>query len=303
LFLPDSDYRGRFAPSPTGPLHFGSLAAAVGSYLDARHCNGTWLVRMEDLDVPRCVPGAADDILRTLEAFGLHWDGEIIWQSRRTPAYEQALYELQASGAVYPCCCTRREIADSALHGIDGFVYPGTCRNGLSHERNTPAWRVRTNDQPIEFDDFLQGHTSQHLESEIGDFVVKRADGLFAYQLAVVVDDAFQGITHVVRGADLLHSTARQIYLQRLLGLPTPHYMHLPIAVNAQGEKLSKQTLAPAINTDDVIATLIAALEFLRQQPPVELRHGRVDEVLEWAVKNWQPERMRGCRQTQAGIS
>ncbi len=323
LSLPDPAYRGRFAPSPTGPLHFGSLAAAVGSYLDAKKHHGTWLVRMEDLDTPRCVPGAADGILRTLEAFGLHWDGEIIYQSWRTPVYEEALQRLKESGAAYPCCCTRKEIADSALHGIDGFVYPGACRNGLSHERSTPAWRVRTDNFPsvrpelvegreghfdrlspnssiIEFDDALQGHIAQHLETEIGDFVVKRADGLFAYQLAVVVDDAFQGITHVVRGADLLHSTPRQIYLQHLLGFPAPHYMHLPIAVNAQGEKLSKQTLAPAIATDAAVATLLAVLEFLRQQPPAELREGRVGEVLAWAVEHWQPERMNGCRQFSA---
>jgi len=345
LSPPDSTYRGRFAPSPTGPLHFGSLAAAVGSYLDAKHHHGTWLVRMEDLDTPRCVPGAADDILRTLEAFGLHWDDEVgralpaakksisgrarptvMHQSQRTAAYEEALRRLQAIGAVYPCACTRKEISDSALHGIEGPVYPGTCRNGIPAGREGRAWRVRTDlfpsplagegsrergraeaspsPQPspvkgegvIEFDDALQGHLTQHLESEIGDFVVKRADGLFAYQLAVVVDDAFQSITHVVRGADLLHSTARQIHLQRLLGFPTPAYMHLPIAVNAQGEKLSKQTLAPAIKTDDVIATLIAVLEFLQQQPPAELRLGSVEEVLAWAIKNWQPRRMKGCK-------
>jgi len=308
-----SNYRGRFAPSPTGPLHFGSLAAAVGSYLDARHHNGTWLVRMEDLDTPRCVAGAADDILRTLEAFGLHWDGEIIYQSRRSAAYGEALHELQAAGAAYPCGCTRREIADSALHGIDGPVYPDTCRNGVPAGREGRAWRVRTDLFPsplggegagergrIEFDDVLQGHIAQHLETEIGDFVVKRADGLFAYQLAVVVDDAFQRITHIVRGADLLHSTPRQIYLQRLLRFTTPAYMHLPIAVNAQGEKLSKQTLAPAVATDDAVAMLIAVLEFLRQQPPVELRQGRVEEVLEWAIANWQPERLKGCWQLPA---
>lgn len=293
----DSIYRGRFAPSPTGPLHFGSIAAAVGSYLDARKHNGTWLVRMEDLDVPRCVPGAADDILRVLEAFSLYWDGEIIYQSQRSAAYEEALLELQSIGVVYPCCCTRREIADSALHGIDGPVYPGTCRNGIPEGREGRAWRVRTDDHAIEFDDALQGLQSQCLESEIGDFVVKRADGLFAYQLAVVVDDAFQGITHVVRGADLLLSTPRQTYLQRLLGFPTPAYMHLPIAVNAQGEKLSKQTLAPAVTADDAVATLVAVLEFLRQQPPAELRQGRVEEVLGWAVENWQPEQLKGCRQ------
>ena len=310
-----SNYRGRFAPSPTGPLHFGSLAAAVGSYLDAKHHHGQWLVRIEDLDTPRCVPGAANNILRTLEAFGLHWDGEIIHQSQRTTAYKQALHELQTKAAAYPCCCTRKEIADSALHGIDGPVYPGTCRNGIPANRDARAWRVRTDLEPtchsraggndgaqcisgsIEFDDTLQGHITQHLENEIGDFVVKRADGLFAYQLAVVVDDAFQNISHVVRGADLLHSTPRQIYLQHLLEFATPAYMHLPIAVNAQGEKLSKQTLAPAITNDDVITTLIAVLKFLRQQPPAELRQGNIEEVLGWAVVNWQPERLNCCLQ------
>ncbi|TAN71478.1 MAG: tRNA glutamyl-Q(34) synthetase GluQRS [Gallionella sp.] len=294
---PPSTYRGRFAPSPTGPLHFGSLVAAVGSYLDARHHHGQWLVRIEDLDTPRCVPGAADNILRTLEAFGLHWDEAILCQSRRTAAYEATLQQLQAIGAAYPCACTRKEIADSALHGIEGPVYPGTCRNGLPADRDARAWRVRTNNQPTEFNDALQGHINQHLESEIGDFVVKRADGLFAYQLAVVMDDAFQNITHVVRGADLLHSTPRQIYLQRLLGYATPAYMHLPIAVNAQGEKLSKQTLAPAVTADDVIATLFAVLEFLRQQPPAELRQGSVEEVLGWAIKNWQLGKLKGCLQ------
>jgi glutamyl-Q tRNA(Asp) synthetase len=308
-------YRGRFAPSPTGPLHIGSLAAAVGSYLDARHHHGTWLVRMEDLDTPRCVPGAADDILRTLEAYGLHSDEPILYQSQRTATYEEALQRLKNSGAAYPCCCTRREIADSALHGIEGPVYPGTCRNGISAGREGRAWRVRT-DLPsplggeglgerggsVACDDALQGHVTQHLETDIGDFVVKRADGLFAYQLAVVVDDALQNITHVVRGADLLHSTPRQIWLQRLFGFPTPHYLHLPIAVNPAGEKLSKQTLAPAIATDDVIATLISVLDFLRQQPPTELRQGSVGEVLGWAVENWQPKQLKGCRQLPAMI-
>ncbi|BBI98842.1 glutamyl-Q tRNA(Asp) synthetase [Ferrigenium kumadai] len=289
-----SSYRGRFAPSPTGPLHFGSLVAAIGSYLDAKHHHGTWLVRMEDLDIPRCMPGAAEDILRTLEAYGLHSDEPVIYQSQRTAAYDEALHKLRALDAVYPCCCTRKEITDSALHGIEGFVYPGNCRNGLAHPRATLAWRVRTNDTPVRFDDALQGLQSQRLESEIGDFVVKRADGLFAYQLAVVVDDAFQNITHIVRGADLLHSTPRQIHLQRLLGLPTPHYLHLPVAVNAQGEKLSKQTLAPAVATYNIVTTLISVLDFLRQRPPAELQDGSVKEVLGWAAKNWQPEVLAG---------
>ncbi len=327
-----SDYCGRFAPSPTGLLHFGSLAAAVGSFLDAKHNHGTWLVRMEDLDTPRCVAGAADDILRTLAAFGLHSDKPVLYQSQRTAAYEEVLQQLQTIGAVYPCCCTRREIADSALHGIDGQIYPSTCRNGIPTGREGGAWRVRTDNnilsplagekprergnfesnapspQPspikgegvLSFNDTLQGHISQHLENEIGDFVVKRADGLFSYQLAVVVDDAFQGITHIVRGADLLHSTPRQIYLQRLLGLTTPHYMHLPIAVNAQSEKLSKQTLAAPAGTDNVIATLVSVLDFLQQQPLAELREGSVEEVLNWAVANWRLEQLKNVRKIYA---
>jgi glutamyl-Q tRNA(Asp) synthetase len=288
------EYRGRFAPSPTGPMHFGSLVAAVGSYLEAKFHNGTWLVRMEDLDAPRCVAGAADDILRTLEACGLHWDETVIHQSRRTAAYEEALRELQRIGAVYPCACTRREIADSALHGIDGQIYPGTCRNGLPKGREGRAWRARTDNSPIAFDDELQGYMAQRLGSEIGDFVVKRADGLVAYQLAVVVDDAFQRISHVVRGADLLASTPRQIYLQRLLGLSTPHYMHLPVAVNAAGEKLSKQTLAAPVDNSESAITLWHALAFLQQQPPQELQQENPETVLEWAIRNWHSEKLRG---------
>ncbi len=298
-----SDYRGRFAPSPTGPLHFGSLIAAVGSYLDAKHNNGTWRVRMEDLDTPRCMPGAANDILRTLDAFGLHSDEPVIYQSQRTAAYEEALQKLQAIDAVYPCCCTRKEIADSALHGIEGFVYPGTCRNGMAHQRTTPAWRVHTGHHPsplplppsqIRFDDALQGHTSQNLEKDIGDFVVKRADGLFAYQLAVVLDDAFQDITHIVRGADLLASTPRQIHLQRLLGFNTPAYMHFPIAVNEAGEKLSKQTLAAPVDTSHPVKTLLHVLEFLQQHPPAKLADYNAEAVLDWAIENWDATEMRG---------
>jgi glutamyl-Q tRNA(Asp) synthetase len=294
-------YRGRFAPSPTGPLHFGSLAAAVASYLDAKHHHGAWLMRMEDLDRPRCIPGAADDILRTLESFGLRWDEEVLYQDSRSDAYEAALHTLRDSGAAYPCTCTRREISDSALHGIDGQIYPGTCRNGVRPGREGRAWRVRTDrlsapwDGAIGFDDALQGHISQHLEKEIGDFVVKRADGLFAYQLAVVVDDAFQRVTHVVRGADLLASTPRQIYLQRLLGLPTPHYMHLPVAVNEAGEKLSKQTLATPVRRGDA-DTLWRVLSFLRQHPPEDLCGETVEQILQWAAANWQTANLQGIQ-------
>jgi len=251
---------------------------------------------MEDLDTPRCIPGAAEDILRTLELFGLHSDEPVIYQSRRTAAYEEALQQLQSSDASYPCCCTRREIADSALHGIEGFVYPGTCRNGMAHQRATPAWRVRTDltPSPVEFIDALQGRISQNLVKEIGDFVVKRADCLFAYQLAVVTDDAFQNITHIVRGADLLASTPRQIYLQHQLGLPIPHYMHLPIAVNEAGEKLSKQTLAAPVDASQPVKTLLRVLEFLRQEPPAKQAGSNIRTLLDWAIRNWQPQRVAG---------
>ena len=322
-----SQYRGRFAPSPTGPLHFGSLVAAIGSYLEAKKHNGIWLVRMEDLDTPRCVPGAADDILRALEAFGLHWDETVLHQSQRTAAYEEALQKLRSMGAVYPCACTRKEIADSGMHGVEGQIYPGTCRNGIPADKQARAWRVTTasvrpelvegqtghfgklrtgfdklspNGLVIEFDDTLQGRIAQHLENDIGDFVVKRADGLFAYQLAVVVDDAAQGITHVVRGADLLTSTTRQIYLQKLLGLTTPAYTHLPIAVNARGEKLSKQTLAAPVGANNPVDTLLRALAFLRQEPPAELFGHDLKSVLSWAVAHWDINRLNEVLQIPA---
>ncbi|TNC99183.1 MAG: glutamyl-Q tRNA(Asp) synthetase [Gallionellaceae bacterium] len=295
-----STYRGRFAPSPTGPLHFGSLVAAVGSYLESKSKSGNWLVRMEDLDTPRCIPGAADDILHTLDIFGLRSDEPVMYQSQRTPAYAAALRQLQNSGVAYPCCCTRREISDSALHGIEGPVYPGTCRTGIPTEREARSWRVRTDGQVTEFVDALQGVISQQLETEIGDFVVKRADGLFAYQLAVVVDDAAQDITHIVRGADLLNSTPRQIHLQRLLGLTAPAYMHLPVAVNEAGEKLSKQTLASPVDVSQPVTTLIRVLDFLRQEPPKTLANGNVGTVLDWAIKNWDATKLQGVKSIHA---
>ncbi len=297
-----SNYRGRFAPSPTGPLHLGSLIAALGSYLDAKHHHGTWLVRMEDLDMPRCVSGAADDILHTLGMLGLHSDEDVIYQSQRTAAYEEALQKLQTQNAVYLCACTRKEIADSALYGIDGQIYPGTCRNGIPEGRTGRAWRVRIDDRAIEFDDATQGHMGQNLEKDIGDFVVKRADGLFAYQLAVVVDDAAQGITHVVRGADLIASTPRQIHLQNLLGLPIPHYMHLPIVLNAQGEKLSKQTLAAPLSLHNPAALLMRALGLLQQQPPAELATEGVETVLGWGIAHWDSQKLLGVTQISSWV-
>jgi glutamyl-Q tRNA(Asp) synthetase len=239
-------YVGRFAPSPTGPLHFGSLVAAVASWLDARANGGRWLVRIEDVDTSRTVPGAADHILRTLEAFGLAWDGEVAWQSRRTQLYEEHLERLRATRHVYRCRCTRKEIADSGLMGLEGAIYPGTCRGlglapgpGLAERMIAPA-------QPVTFLDRAMGTVAQDVSRDIGDFVVKRRDGLHAYQLAVVVDDALQGVTDVVRGADLLWSTPRQILLQRALGFATPRYLHFPVVTNESGEKLSKQTGAEA---------------------------------------------------------
>jgi glutamyl-Q tRNA(Asp) synthetase len=262
-------YRGRFAPSPTGPLHFGSLVAAVASWLDARAAGGEWLVRIEDVDTTRTVPGAADGILRALEAMGLTWDGEVQWQSRRTELYERALERLRGAGHTYRCRCTRREIADSGLMGLEGAIYPGTCRALALPIAPGLAERMIAAEQPVTFLDRAMGAVSQSVARDIGDFVVKRRDGLHAYQLAVVVDDAEQGVTDVVRGADLLWSTPRQILLQRALGFPTPRYLHFPVVTDASGEKLSKQTGAEAIDASDAPALLHAALSFLGQ-PPVE---------------------------------
>lgn len=292
-------YCGRFAPSPTGPLHIGSLIAAVGSYLEARTHDGVWRLRMEDLDPPREMPGAADQILRTLETYGFEWDGDVVYQSQRTSWYEDALAQLRQRGLLYPCGCTRKEIGDSAIQGIEGPVYPGTCRHGLAEGKSPRAWRIRVDDCAISFDDALQGRISQHLSQDIGDFVLKRADGYYAYQLAVVVDDAAQGITHVVRGADLLDSTPRQIFLQQALGVPTPHYTHLPVAANRQGEKLSKQTLAPPLDLANPVPALWQALEFLGQQPPSELSSEALPTLWSWAKAHWALTRVPSVRAMQ----
>jgi glutamyl-Q tRNA(Asp) synthetase len=254
-------YRGRFAPSPTGPLHFGSLVAAVGSYVDAKRSAGEWLVRMEDIDTPRVVPGSADAILYSLERFGFAWDGPVLFQSTRIAAYEDALEQLRRNGLIFPCGCSRKDVGDR---------YPGTCRMQLTGRVDTPAWRLRVRDEVVSFEDRRLGLYRQNVETEVGDFVLKRADGLFAYQLAVVVDDAAQGITDVVRGEDLLNSTPRQILLQRALNLPALRYLHLPIAVNEEGQKLSKQTGAAPLNDAAPSAELRRAMEFLGFQPTGE---------------------------------
>ncbi len=287
-----SNYRGRFAPSPTGPLHFGSLVAAIGSYLDAKFNHGEWLVRIEDLDPPRMVAGASYDILRTLEKLGMEWDSEVIFQSQRYQAYQLALSNLTQLAKIYPCTCSRKEIVDSSIVGLSGPVYQGTCRNGVSHVGRQVALRLRTHHHPIQFRDILRGSTCQCLERDIGDFVLRRADGVYAYQLAVVVDDASQHITHVVRGADLLDSTPRQIYLQQLLGYTTPTYMHLPVVTNSLGEKLSKQTLAEPIDLSDASSQLIAALQFLGQAPPKELRASNLASLWQWAISNWRIDKI-----------
>lgn len=263
-----SRYVGRFAPSPTGPLHAGSLVAAMASYLDARAHDGTWLVRIEDIDEARTVPGADSAILQTVEALGMRWDGEVIWQSKRKHLYQTAFERLHA--LVYPCGCTRKEIADSRI-GIasDGAaIYPGTCRTGLAQGKTARAFRLRIPDAGdpganIVFADRWLGVQTQNLANSVGDFVLRRADGYWAYQLAVVVDDAAQGVTHVVRGADLLDSTARQLYLQRLLDYSTPQYLHTPVLTNARGEKLSKQTGAQALDLARPLETLKRASQFL----------------------------------------
>lgn len=281
-------YVGRFAPSPTGPLHFGSLVAAVASYCEAKANQGEWLVRMEDLDKPREMIGAADDILETLVAFGFQWDDEVVYQSQRTSLYQEAFEQLQRKGLIYPCSCSRKEIADSANNGIEGLVYPGACRNGMLQLRSQHAWRVKVTDEMISFNDAVQGHQSQVLSRDIGDFVLKRADGLFAYQLAVVVDDASQHITHILRGADLLNSTPRQIYLQQLLGFNKLDYAHIPLVMNDSGDKLSKQNLAQPIKKEHAPQLIFDALVFLGQKPPLSIKQSTLSEIWEWAIKNWQ---------------
>jgi len=290
LIMHDSKkpYRGRFAPSPTGPLHFGSLIAAVGSYLEARQNAGKWLVRMEDLDGPREAKGAADAILRILEAYGFEWHGRVMRQKRRGRAYAVALKLLERGRVAFSCACTRREISDSTLGESREPIYPGTCRNGPPPGRPARSVRVRVDDAVIAFDDTVQGRIVQNLADEVGDFVVLRADGLFAYQLAVVVDDFEQGVTDVVRGADLLASTPRQILLQRLLGYPTPRYTHLPVAVNSRGEKLSKQTRAAPLQSAEAPLQLWRALRFLGQEPPVPLTAESTETLWEWALANWR---------------
>ena len=286
-------YRGRFAPTPSGALHFGSLIAALGSFLDARHAGGEWLLRIEDLDPPRCPPGAVDTILHQLEAFGLHWDGPVYYQHDRGPAYALALEQLASQGLAYPCSCSRQQWRDHP-------IYPGWCRTRPCEPDKPLAWRLRSDLglNPVVWHDRLFGE-QLFTPKELGDVVLKRKDGLWAYQLAVTVDDAAQGVSDVVRGHDLLDNTPWQRQLQHALGLPEPRYLHLPLIVNAAGQKLSKQNLAPALPVADtaVRPLLHQALVALDQKPPVTLRMATVQEQLTWAIRHWQPQRIR--RQAQ----
>lgn len=289
------DYRGRFAPSPTGDLHFGSLAAALGSYLDARSNRGQWLLRMEDVDRTREVKGAADSILRTLDDFGFEWDGPVVYQHRRGEAYAEALEWLLRERLAYPCSCSRKEVAEAAPTGDEGPIYPGTCRTRHFQHRRSHSIRLMTRDEECVFTDRVQGPMRQNTGREIGDFVIRRADGFHAYQLAVVVDDAWQKISRIVRGADLLASTPRQCYLQQLLGYSQPEHAHLPLAIDAQGRKLSKQYRDAPVDPRQPLAGLMQALAFLRQPLPPDMP-ADLDEFWRWAVDNWSMDKIPAQR-------
>lgn len=275
-------YVGRFAPTPSGALHLGSLVAALASYLDAKSVAGRWLVRIEDLDPPRQIAGAADNILRTLEGFGFEWDDEVLWQSKRSDAYEVIISKLINNGLAYACSCSRKQL-------VNNVIYPNTCRDKLKSAKDA-AIRVRTPNLEYQFEDRVQGLFTQKLAEEVGDFIIKRRDGLIAYQLAVVLDDAEQGINHVVRGADLLGSTPRQIYLQELLGFPMPNYLHIPTLVDSDGYKLSKSHCSPFITTNKASQLLVYALQILGQKVEKDLVLEPPLQILNWAITHWQSE-------------
>lgn len=290
-------YVGRFAPSPTGPIHFGSLLAATASYLQAKSNAGQWLLRVEDIDPPREMPGADRLIIEALEAYGFEWDGPVSYQSRFIDRYDMLVQQLLDDGHAYHCACSRRDLAD-VPHGPLGAIYPGRCRSGARSIQG--AVRLLTHDDPIQFHDRLQGDLSTRLESESGDFVIKRRDGLTAYHLAVVVDDHEQGITEVVRGIDLLDTTPRHIHLQRVLGFDTPDYVHIPVAENAEGQKLSKLTGARGIGLTERPAVLVSALDALGQEPDKTLADASLDSIWEWAIENWHLSALTGKKRISA---
>ena len=283
--MTEKRYTGRFAPSPTGDPHLGTLIAAVASYLPARVNHGDWVLRIEDVDTTRRVAGAEDAMLRTLDRFGFEWDGDVIRQSTRTAIYQQALEQLDAEDLVFPCTCSRKLLAQTAVE--QSGIYPGTCRTRQLPFAREHAIRLRVPERTLAFDDRIIGEYRQSLATECGDFVIKRRDGLFAYQLAVVVDDGLQGITEVVRGADLLDSTPRQIYLQQCLNHPSPAYCHIPLILDQAGRKLSKSEGAASLNPDRPAPSLLAALNHLGQQAPEELGHAATTDIWQWAIENW----------------
>jgi glutamyl-Q tRNA(Asp) synthetase len=289
----EAAYRGRFAPSPTGPLHLGSLYTALAGFLQARAHQGLWHLRIDDIDPYRTVRGSADRIMYALDALGLHWDGPVVYQSRRLEDYRAALSRLQSEGWVYPCTCSRKELA--SVSGEAAGIYPGFCRRETGpHPESHAALRIVTEGARITFYDKLQGPIEQNLERDVGDFTLFRRDQVYAYHLATVLDDAEQGISEVLRGLDLLDSTPRQIFLQEALGLPAKDYAHVPILVDSHGQKLSKQNLAPEAETRNPGRLLFHLLEWLNQQPPAELEAAKAEEILTWAIGHWDLSRLKG---------
>ena len=284
--LDKGPYIGRFAPSPTGPLHLGSLYTALAGFLQARSHEGLWLLRIDDLDTPRNIKGSADSILKTLEAFGLHWDDRVVYQSRSLDVYNDILDELAKNKLIYPCTCSRKTLTD---------IYSGECRNKQGLPNSPYSLRIKTDNRIISFEDELQGLIAHNLAEQDGDFILKRKDRIIAYQFAVVVDDNLQQVNHVVRGFDLLDSTPKQIYLQQLLGLKTPGYMHVPVITDQSGYKLSKQTLATAVDVKNPQKVIYKLLTLLKQNPPSELLNAPSMELLAWAVGNWNPAVLKNC--------
>ena len=286
----NAKYIGRFAPSPTGPLHLGSLYAALASFLHARACQGQWLLRIDDIDSPREVAGASESIIDTLQSFGLHWDGPIVNQSSHLENYQSIIDQLITQKQVYPCTCSRK-----SLSALDMHVYPGICRH-LQDQKPPYSLRLKSTECEISFDDELQGPQKSNFSQQHGDFIIKRKDGITAYQLAVVIDDHLQNISHVVRGFDLLDSTPKQIALQNILGFNTPHYCHFPIIIDPQGNKLSKQQCAQAVSAETPQKTLFLLLELLQQNPPSQLKTASVQEIISWGIEHWQLSPLKKVR-------
>lgn len=285
--LDKQPYIGRFAPSPTGPLHFGSIYTALASFLQARSQQGLWLIRIDDLDTPRNRKGSADSILKTLEMFGLHWDDSVVFQSQYLDVYHEILDKLGKDKLIYPCTCSRKTLT---------AVYSGVCRDKQTPPNSPYSLRIKTDNRIISFKDELQGLISHNLAEQHGDFILKRKDQIIAYQFAVVIDDDRQNINHVVRGYDLLDLTPRQIYLQQILGLVTPDYMHVPVIIDEQGYKLSKQTRATAVDIKNPHEVIFELLTLLKQNPPGELQHAPSTELLSWAIEHWNPALLKNCR-------